>query len=91
MKNVNLSWYFLHITSVWMQIMITKYLVDDFMPYMHEEVRSSVLNKVGKYSEPNYNFINSRILIKNKLILIKTKQNKKSMLLNNINNNRITY
>lgn len=59
--------------------------------YMHEEVRSSVLNKVGKYSEPNYNFINSRILIKNKLILIKTKQNKKSMLLNNINNNRITY
>lgn len=59
--------------------------------YMHEEVRSSVLNKVGKYSEPNYNFINSRILIENKLILIKTKQNKKSMLLNNINNNRITY
>lgn len=59
--------------------------------YMHEEVRSSVLNKVGKYSEPNYNFIYSRILIKNKLILIKTKQNKKSMLLNNINNNRITY
>lgn len=57
--------------------------------YMHEEVRSSVLNKVGKYSEPNYNFINSKILIKNKLILIKTKQ--KPMLLNNINNNKITY
>lgn len=36
---------------------------------MHEEVRSSVLNKVGKYSEPNYNFINSRILIKNKIYI----------------------
>lgn len=40
---------------------------------MYEEVWLLVLNKVGKYSEFNYNFINLRILIKNKLILIKMK------------------